>query len=159
MAAADQASQELVTKFLSFGFDNKRAVDTVKNPALCAAILELAEFVGVSGGCDKSIGNLIYTASTKLSGDSKKRERAFLAPFIASQQLTSSQQLTEALKFLERVPADQDINEADFKAASGIGMSLVVDIGGGGGGGGALHWYLLLSSAMIRARSGMIVLD
>jgi len=76
---------------------------------------------GVSGGCDKTIGNLIYTTATKLSGDAKQAHRRFLAAFIAKGELSTAQQLTEAIKYLDRLPAEQPVNEAEFKDASGVG--------------------------------------
>ena len=83
----------------------------------------LAEYMqaGVSGGCDKTIGNLIYTTATKLSGDAKQAHRRFLAAFIAKGELSTAQQLTEAIKYLDRLPAEQPVNEAEFKDASGVG--------------------------------------
>jgi len=50
------ADEALVARFLALGFDQRRATDTVKNAALSASIVELAELV-----CDD-----IYLALARL---------------------------------------------------------------------------------------------
>jgi hypothetical protein len=54
----DPAALEL---FKSLGLDSKTAQNAVANPKVTANLTDVVREAGVAQGCDKSIGNLLYT--------------------------------------------------------------------------------------------------
>ena len=52
--------------FLSIGLDPATAKNATTNAKLSATLSAIITEAGVQGGCDKSIGNLLYQAATKV---------------------------------------------------------------------------------------------
>lgn len=52
--------------FLSIGLDPATAKNATSNAKLSATLSAIITEAGVQGGCDKSIGNLLYQAATKV---------------------------------------------------------------------------------------------
>ncbi len=63
MAAAKEA---LAALFESIGLDAKNAANVATNPKVSAALREVIAEAGVQAGCDKAVGNLLYSAATRV---------------------------------------------------------------------------------------------
>ncbi|CAF1800908.1 unnamed protein product [Brassica napus] len=58
MAPNDDESVKL---FLSIGLDEKTATTTINNPKVTANLTAVIHEAGVTNGCDRTTGNLLYT--------------------------------------------------------------------------------------------------
>ncbi|CAF1995327.1 unnamed protein product [Brassica napus] len=52
---------EPVKLFLSIGLDEKTATTTINNPKVTANLTAVINEAGVTNGCDRTTGNLLYT--------------------------------------------------------------------------------------------------
>eukprot|EP01113_Clastostelium_recurvatum_P013689 TRINITY_DN1730_c0_g1_i2.p1 TRINITY_DN1730_c0_g1~~TRINITY_DN1730_c0_g1_i2.p1 ORF type:complete len:651 (+),score=200.23 TRINITY_DN1730_c0_g1_i2:79-2031(+) len=106
--------------FLSIGLDEKRAKDTTKNKELTEVLKGLIHDAGVQGGCDKGVGNALYTVATSLPADAAAH-RPMIAKYIGSGQVHSSLQLKAALQFLTKKKGDK-VDASEFERESGVGI-------------------------------------
>ncbi|EGG13728.1 asparagine-tRNA ligase [Cavenderia fasciculata] len=115
-------SEADVTLFRSIGLDEKKSKDTVKNPELTATLKAVINEAGVSGGCDKAIGNYVYQLAT--SAVAQSPSRAHVAKYIGQGAFKVTQQFQAALKYLKDHPTFDD---STFKTECGIGAEVTVE--------------------------------
>ncbi|CAG8779967.1 37058_t:CDS:2, partial [Racocetra persica] len=116
---------ELITLFQAIGLKEQRAKDTVKNKKLALALQNTISEAGFTrSGCDKSIGDLLYTLASTVSKDASPH-LGYLARAISDNRLTSSDQVTAAIKFAET--ANEEINDEEFNRACGVGVVVTPD--------------------------------
>ena len=60
------AAAEAAALFASCGLEPKTAANVASNAKVSAALREMLADAGVLGGCDKSVGNLLYSAATRV---------------------------------------------------------------------------------------------
>jgi hypothetical protein len=75
---------------------------------------------GIAQGCDKSIGNLLYTVATKYPANALKHRPA-LCNYIITNRIKTVPQLEAAFAFLALVGPDS-YNEVEFEEKCGVGM-------------------------------------
>ena len=63
---AAMAAAEAAALFASCGLEPKTAANVASNAKVSAALREMLADAGVLGGCDKSVGNLLYSAATRV---------------------------------------------------------------------------------------------
>jgi len=115
MAESADATKAL---FLSIGFDERRATDTLKNEDLTKTLVEIVRLAGVENGCPKAKGNALYDVATKL-GSSPHRD--FVVKYIAEDKINGPEQLKEAISFLQSAA---EVSAAAFENAAGIGAEV-----------------------------------
>eukprot|EP01112_Ceratiomyxa_fruticulosa_P009643 TRINITY_DN2524_c0_g1_i1.p1 TRINITY_DN2524_c0_g1~~TRINITY_DN2524_c0_g1_i1.p1 ORF type:complete len:656 (-),score=148.41 TRINITY_DN2524_c0_g1_i1:158-2125(-) len=111
-----QASSD-VELFLSIGLDEKRAKDTTKNQELTSSLKKFIQAAEVSKGCDKTIGNILYTFATSLPHGSQ--HHAFLGPYIHSGAIRSAAQIKAAVQYLTK---HNEVNKEEFEKETGVGI-------------------------------------
>eukprot|EP01096_Ripella_sp_DP13-Kostka_P005513 TRINITY_DN1879_c0_g1_i2.p1 TRINITY_DN1879_c0_g1~~TRINITY_DN1879_c0_g1_i2.p1 ORF type:complete len:244 (+),score=134.64 TRINITY_DN1879_c0_g1_i2:32-733(+) len=104
--------------FLSVGFDERRASDTLKNEVLTKQLLDIITEAGAQNGTDKATGNALYTIATKIA-DSP--HRSVVVRNVAEKKLQSAEQLKAALAFVQKVGAGE-LDLAKFETESGVGI-------------------------------------
>jgi len=115
----DPAALEL---FKSLGLDSKTAQNAVANPKVTANLTDVVREAGVAQGCDKSIGNLLYTVATKYPANALKHRPA-LCNYIITNRIKTVPQLEAAFAFLALVGPDS-YNEAEFEEKCGVGVEV-----------------------------------
>ncbi|CAG8729409.1 3333_t:CDS:2, partial [Cetraspora pellucida] len=116
---------ELITLFQAIGLKEQRARDTVKNKKLASSLQSTISEAGFTrSGCDKSIGDLLYTLASTVNKDASAH-LGYLARAISDNRLTSSDQVAAAIKFAET--AKEEINDEEFNRACGVGVVVTPD--------------------------------
>ncbi|CAG8747013.1 3871_t:CDS:1, partial [Acaulospora morrowiae] len=87
------AEIELVTLFQSIGLTEQRAKDTAKNKKLAPTLKTTITEAGYAeGGCDKIVGDLLYTLASTVSKDATTH-LGYLARAISGNKLKSQDQV------------------------------------------------------------------
>ncbi|KAJ0247535.1 Glutamine--tRNA ligase [Hirschfeldia incana] len=111
-------SEESVNLFVSIGLEEKTARETVRNSKVKANLTAVIHEAGVNNGCDRSIGNLLYTVATKYHLNALVH-RPTLFEYIVSTKIKTSPQLDAAVSFLDNKAAE-DLNLNEFEEACGV---------------------------------------
>eukprot|EP01104_Vermistella_antarctica_P013575 TRINITY_DN4130_c0_g1_i2.p1 TRINITY_DN4130_c0_g1~~TRINITY_DN4130_c0_g1_i2.p1 ORF type:complete len:701 (+),score=232.61 TRINITY_DN4130_c0_g1_i2:88-2103(+) len=119
---SNDAAKEL---FLSIGLDKKRAIDTLANAELTSTLEAIIKEAGKEGGCDKSVGNLLYEVAVKYPVKASKHKSTVVV-YIGDGRIKSVDQLKEAFKFVSSV-GDADFDTPAFEKASGVGITVTAD--------------------------------
>jgi len=109
--------------FKSIGLDAKTAANAVANPKVTANLTDVVHEAGVSNGCDKSIGNLLYTVATKFPANALKH-RPTVCKYISKNEIKTIPQVEAAHGFLGLVgPESYDVAEFEKKCGVGVEVS------------------------------------
>ncbi|OZJ04739.1 hypothetical protein BZG36_01802 [Bifiguratus adelaidae] len=110
---------ELVPKFESIGLSEQKAKESAKNKKLAPNLDTCINEAGyASSGCSKETGALLYTLASTISKDAQPH-LAYIAKAIASGRLKTSDQVSAAIKYVDKV---ETINDKDFNEACGVGV-------------------------------------
>eukprot|EP00005_Dracoamoeba_jomungandri_P002262 CAMPEP_0174261400 /NCGR_PEP_ID=MMETSP0439-20130205/11407_1 /TAXON_ID=0 /ORGANISM="Stereomyxa ramosa, Strain Chinc5" /LENGTH=759 /DNA_ID=CAMNT_0015345871 /DNA_START=40 /DNA_END=2319 /DNA_ORIENTATION=+ len=106
-----------------YHFKGDKIQDTIKNENLTALLITLAEEAGVKEtGCERSVGNLLYEASSKFP-ESAQENRPFYCKAIASGEISSKIQSNEAYAYFKKI-GNGAIDEANFRRSCGVGVEV-----------------------------------
>ncbi|CAN6336479.1 unnamed protein product [Urochloa humidicola] len=105
--------------FLAIGLDQRTAENALANRKVTANLTAVIAEAGVTG-CDKSVGNLLYTVATKYPANALVH-RPDLIKYILSEKIKSSAQLDAALSFLSTLGPDS-LDPVKFEEACGVGV-------------------------------------
>ncbi|KAL6529220.1 Glutamine--tRNA ligase, cytoplasmic [Orobanche gracilis] len=136
--------------FLRIGLDERTAKNTVANNKVtanltavihevsreCITIRKLllgkrgnlpgiGQTAAVTDGCDRTVGNLLYTVATKFPANALVH-RPTLLKYVVSAKIKTPAQLEAAFSFLA-VTASDDLNVDDFEAACGVGVEVSLE--------------------------------
>ena len=92
------------------------------NPSLGAstrAALEAAGFA--AGGCERSVGNLLFTVAGGLN-DARAHRRLAIARMIGTGQLVTPSQVAGAIDFFKKRTPDVAVSEEELAQACGAGI-------------------------------------
>ncbi|CAN6326894.1 unnamed protein product [Urochloa humidicola] len=105
--------------FLAIGLDQRTAENALANRKVTANLTAVIAEAGVTG-CDKSVGNLLYTVATKYPANALVH-RPDLIKYILSEKIKNSAQLDAALSFLSTLGPDS-LDPVKFEEACGVGV-------------------------------------
>ncbi|KAK4484231.1 hypothetical protein RD792_011455 [Penstemon davidsonii] len=108
--------------FLRIGLDERTAKNTVANNKVTANLTAVIHEADVTGGCERTVGNLLYTVATKFPANALVH-RPTLLRYIISSKIKTPAQLESAFSFLA-VTASDDLKVDDFEAACGVGVEV-----------------------------------
>ncbi|KAG0604844.1 hypothetical protein M758_9G012600 [Ceratodon purpureus] len=109
--------------FTSIGLDAKTAANAVANPKVTTNLTNVVHEAKVAHGCDKSVGNLLYTVATKFPANALPH-RPVLCTYISRGQIKSIPQVEAALGFFALVgPESYDVAEFETKCGVGVEVS------------------------------------
>eukprot|EP00727_Mastigamoeba_balamuthi_P007969 m51a1_g3793 putative glutamine-trna ligase (828) ;mRNA; r:187529-190853 len=120
LAAKLPALRAAAKQFIAVGIAPNKAVETLKNAQITQIFLDLIEAAGVSAGCDKAIGTVLYSVATKLPA-SAARFRPMLARLVAEHKVRQAN-LDSVCKYLTRLGASEELNESAFFAECAVGV-------------------------------------
>ncbi|KAL6838739.1 hypothetical protein ACP4OV_031453 [Aristida adscensionis] len=104
---------------LALGLDQRTAENALVNRKVIANLAAVIAEAGISG-CDKSVGNLLYTVATKYPTNALVH-RPVLIKYVVSTKIKNPAQLDAALSFLTNVGPDS-LNLEKFEEACGVGV-------------------------------------
>ncbi|XP_075103234.1 glutamine--tRNA ligase-like [Nicotiana tabacum] len=111
--------------FLKIGLDEKTAKNTLANNKVTTNLTAVIHEAAVTDGCDRTVGNLIYTVATKFPANALNH-RPTLLQYIVSTKIKTPAQLEAAFTFLAAT-ASGNLNTQEFDEACGVGVEVTKD--------------------------------
>ncbi|XP_027366589.1 glutamine--tRNA ligase isoform X1 [Abrus precatorius] len=127
MTAKDDGSdkEKYVDLFLKIGLDERTARNTVANNKVTSNLTSVINEAGVTDGCSRTIGILLYTVATKYPGNALPH-RPTLLQYIVSSKVKTMSQLDAAFYFLGSTGLEKlDLNK--FEEACGVGIEVTME--------------------------------
>ncbi|RZC70281.1 hypothetical protein C5167_034099, partial [Papaver somniferum] len=121
----DENREETVDLFLRIGLDEKTANNTVANNKVTTNLKAVIHEAGVTDGCSKAVGNLLYTVATKFPANALVH-RPTLLEYIVSLKIKSPAQLEAAHTFLGRL-GSENLQLNEFEEACGVGVEVSLE--------------------------------
>ncbi|EXB80325.1 Glutamine--tRNA ligase [Morus notabilis] len=111
--------------FLRIGLDDRTAKNTVANNKVTTNLTAVIHEAGVTDGCSRAVGNLLYTVATKYPTNSLVH-RPTLVEYVVSSKIKTPAQLEAAFSFFATLgPENFKLNE--FEEACGVGVEVSVE--------------------------------
>ncbi|KAJ6356867.1 hypothetical protein OIU78_004873 [Salix suchowensis] len=116
MAVKEEERLEL---FLKIGLDERTARNTIANNKVTNNLNAVIHEAAVTEGCDRTIGNLLYTVATKYPANALVHRPALLG-YIVTIKIKTPAQLEAAFSFLSST-ASESFELKEFEEACGVG--------------------------------------
>ncbi|KAK9998249.1 hypothetical protein SO802_017852 [Lithocarpus litseifolius] len=117
--------EQYLDLFLKIGLDERTAKNTLANNKVTANLTAVIHEAGVSDGCSRTVGNLIYTVATKYPANALVH-RPTLLQYVVSAKIKTTAQLDAALSFFGTT-ASEDFKLNEFEEACGVGVEVSVE--------------------------------
>ncbi|KAF4356080.1 hypothetical protein G4B88_015360 [Cannabis sativa] len=114
--------EEILDLFLRNQLDERTAKNTLANAKVTSSLVTVIHEADVTEGCDQTIGNLLYTISTKYPANALVHRPAFLK-YVVSSKIKTPAQLEAAFSFLTNI-GSEDFKLEDFEEACGVGVEV-----------------------------------
>ncbi|KAK2979963.1 hypothetical protein RJ640_017978 [Escallonia rubra] len=122
MAVKDENGEKALELFLKIGLDERTAKNTIANNKVTTNLIAVIHEAAVTDGCDRAIGNLIYTVATKYPANALMH-RPTLLKYVVSSKIKIPAQLEAAFSFLADTGSD-DFKVIEFEEACGVGVEV-----------------------------------
>ncbi|KAI3467073.1 hypothetical protein Pfo_023736 [Paulownia fortunei] len=122
---SESGGEKPLDLFLKIGLDERTAKNTVANNKVTANLTAVIHEAAVTDGCDRTVGNLLYTVATKFPTNALVH-RPTLLKYITSSKIKAPAQLEAAFSFLAATASD-NLNVDDFEAACGVGVEVSLE--------------------------------
>ncbi|KAK5670725.1 Glutaminyl-tRNA synthetase [Batrachochytrium dendrobatidis] len=121
----NMSASELTDLFTRIGLSDVKAKETAANKKLAPTLTQVITEAGVTAdGVEKSLGALLYTLASTITKDATVH-LPYLAKAVFNGNLTSSDQVSAAIKFSEK--ATGPIDDIAFNEACGVGVVVTSD--------------------------------
>ncbi|XWS34969.1 hypothetical protein CRYUN_Cryun21dG0083200 [Craigia yunnanensis] len=118
MVVKDEDSDKTLELFLKIGLDERTARNTIANNKVTANLTAVIHEAALTNGCDRTIGNLLYTVATKYPANALVH-RPNLLDYVVSSKIKTPAQLEAAFLFLSNVASD-NFKRNEFEEACGV---------------------------------------
>ncbi|KAH9626827.1 hypothetical protein KSS87_002472 [Heliosperma pusillum] len=108
--------------FIKLGLDERTARNTLANSKVTNNLLAVIHEAGVSDGCNRTAGNLLYTVATKFPANALVHRPA-LAEYVVASKIKTPAQLDAAFSFFSSIGPDK-FDPNDFEKACGVGVEV-----------------------------------
>ncbi|GLT43484.1 hypothetical protein SLA2020_174270 [Shorea laevis] len=125
MVVNDDNSEKPLELFLKIGLDERTAHNTVANNKVTANLTAVIHEAEVTEGCDRLIGNLLYTVATKYPANALVH-RPTLLKYVVSSKIKTPAQLEAAFSFFTTI-GSENFNLNEFEEACGVGVEVPVE--------------------------------
>ncbi|XP_031476514.1 glutamine--tRNA ligase [Nymphaea colorata] len=125
MGAKKEDDGELLHSFMRIGLNEKTAKNTLVNAKLSANLAAVIDEANIENGCDKSVGNLLYTVAAKFPANALVH-RPLLLDYIVTLKIKKQDQLEAALSFLE-LKGPENFEVKVFEEACGVGIDVPIE--------------------------------
>ncbi|KAF9677360.1 hypothetical protein SADUNF_Sadunf08G0099600 [Salix dunnii] len=118
----EESSGTPLELFLKIGLDERTARNTIANNKVTNNLTAVIHEAGVTEGCNRTIGNLLYTVATKYPANAVIH-RPTLLGYIVSTKIKTPAQLEAAFSFLSGT-ASESFELKEFEEACGVGVDV-----------------------------------
>ncbi|KHG03894.1 Glutamine--tRNA ligase [Gossypium arboreum] len=118
MVVKGEESDKILELFLKIGLDERTARNTIANNKVTANLTAVVHEAALANGCDRAIGNLLYTVATKYPANALVH-RPKLLEYVVSSKIKTPAQLEAAFSFLSNV-ASEEFKRNEFEEACGV---------------------------------------
>ncbi|XP_022725291.1 glutamine--tRNA ligase, cytoplasmic-like isoform X1 [Durio zibethinus] len=125
MVVKGENSDKTLELFLKIGLDDRTARNTIANNKVTANLTAVIHEAALTNGCDRTIGNLLYTVATKFPANALVH-RPTLLEYVVSSKIKTPAQLEAAFSFLSNV-ASENFRRNEFEEACGVGVEVSVE--------------------------------
>ncbi|CAK9149312.1 unnamed protein product [Ilex paraguariensis] len=127
MGVKDESNTEQppLDLFLKIGLDERTAKNTIANNKVTANLTTVIHEAAVTDGCDRTVGNLLYTVATKFPANALVH-RPTLLKYIVLLKIKTPAQLEAAFSFLA-ASASESFNVSEFEKTCGVGVEVSVE--------------------------------
>ncbi|KAK8490923.1 hypothetical protein V6N13_121327 [Hibiscus sabdariffa] len=125
MVVKGEESDKILELFLKIGLDERTARNTIANNKVTANLTAVIHEAALTDGCDRTIGNLLYTVATKYPANALKH-RPKLLEYVVSSKIKTPAQLEASFSFLSNV-ASEDFKQEEFEEACGVGVEVSLE--------------------------------
>ncbi|KAJ0960971.1 hypothetical protein J5N97_001049 [Dioscorea zingiberensis] len=112
--------------FLAIGLDRKTAENTLANTKVTSNLTAVIKEAGVTSGCDRAVGNLLYRVATEYPSSAAPAHRPTLLEYVVSSKIKKAAQLDAAFSFLVKVGAES-FELKEFEEACGVGVNVSLE--------------------------------
>ncbi|KAA8529141.1 hypothetical protein F0562_034060 [Nyssa sinensis] len=122
MVVKGDNSEAPLDLFLKIGLDERTAKNTIANNKVTANLTAVIHEAAVTDGCDRAVGNLLYTVATKFPANALVH-RPTLLQYVVSLKIKTPAQLEAAFSFFATTGSESfEVNE--FEEACGVGVEV-----------------------------------
>ncbi|KAE8692335.1 Glutamine--tRNA ligase [Hibiscus syriacus] len=125
MVVKGEESDKILELFLKIGLDERTARNTIANNKVTSNLTSVIHEAALADGCDRTIGNLLYTVATKYPANALKH-RPKLLEYVVSSKIKTPAQLEASFSFLSNV-ASEDYKQKEFEEACGVGVEVSLE--------------------------------
>ncbi|KAK2635199.1 hypothetical protein Ddye_029991 [Dipteronia dyeriana] len=118
----DEKSEKCLGLFLKIGLDERTAKNTIANNKVTTNLTAVIHEAVVTDGCDRRIGNLLYTVATKYPANALVHRPALLK-YIVSSKIKTPAQLEAAFSFFASI-GSEDFKLDEFEEVCGVGVEV-----------------------------------
>ncbi|XP_038705358.1 glutamine--tRNA ligase, cytoplasmic-like [Tripterygium wilfordii] len=118
----DESSEKTLELFLKIGLDERTAQNTVANKKVTGNLTTVITEAGVSDGCSRTTGNLLYTVATKFPANALVHRRTLLQ-YIVSSKIKTPAQLDAAFSFFLGI-GPENLKLDEFEESCGVGVEV-----------------------------------
>lgn len=111
--------------FLKISLDERTARNTIANNKVTANLTAVINEAAVTDGCNRTVGNLLYTVATKYPANALVH-RPTLLQYVVSSKIKTTAQLDAALAFLA-VVGPENLDLGKFEEACGVGVEVSLE--------------------------------
>ncbi|CAN1826448.1 Glutamine--tRNA ligase, cytoplasmic [Linum perenne] len=122
MGMKEESSTDIVELFLKIGLEEKTAKNTIANNKVTTNLTAVIHEAGVTEGCNRTVGNLLYTVATKYPANALVHRPALLE-YVVSSKIKTPAQLEAAFSFLSNT-ASGALELKDFEESCGVGVEV-----------------------------------
>lgn len=119
---SESSGENPLDLFLKIGLDERTAKNTVANNKVTANLIAVIHEASMTDGCDRTVGNLLYTVATKFPTNALVH-RPTLLNYVITSKVKTPAQLEAAFSFLAATASD-NFKTLDFEAACGVGIEV-----------------------------------
>ncbi|MBA0566920.1 hypothetical protein Golob_011693 [Gossypium lobatum] len=125
MVVKGEESDKILELFLKIGLDERTARNTIANNKVTANLTAVIHEAALANGCDRAIGNFLYTVATKYPANALVH-RPKLLEYVVSSKIKTPAQLEAAFSFLSNV-ASEEFKRSEFEEACGVGVKVSLE--------------------------------
>ncbi|KAJ9708208.1 hypothetical protein PVL29_000325 [Vitis rotundifolia] len=125
MVVEDDNSEKPLDLFLKIGLDERTARNTIVNNKVTANLTAVIHEAALTNGCNRTVGNLLYTVATKFPANALVH-RPTLLRYIVSSKIKTPAQLEAAFLFYSSI-GSENFELKEFEESCGVDINVPIE--------------------------------
>ncbi|XP_034689551.1 glutamine--tRNA ligase, cytoplasmic-like [Vitis riparia] len=125
MVVEDDNSEKPLDLFLKIGLDERTAKNTIANNKVTANLTAVIHEAALTNGCNRTVGNLLYTVATKFPANALVH-RPTLLQYIVSSKIKTPAQLEAAFSIYSSI-GSENFELKEFEESCGVGIDVPIE--------------------------------